>query len=406
LTYKLGGNTLGALTYGYDGNGRRTALGGTWARTGLPSALSSATYDDANQIATWASTSFTYDDNGNLTSDGTNSYTWNARNQLASMSGGASASFAYDGVGRRRSRTVGSTTTAFRYDGLNPVQELVGGSASADILAGLGIDEYFTRTDGNGARHFLTDALQSTVALADGSGDVETEYSYEPFGATTTSGSSTANPFGFTGRENDGTGLQFSRARYYDPRLQRFISEDPLGFGGGDVNLHAYVWNSTPNFTDPTGEAAAAVVLPLAGCLGGGAGAALGNWLAGRKFSWWNVADGCWAGASFGMGGGAGAGAAAAAARGGAGTGVRTTAQAIAETIRAGARDLVEQLAMEEAIAGAGDRIMEDRVKDPRYPPHEWSKKQHVHRSPNGRNTTIHYWENLITGARHGFKFK
>jgi RHS repeat-associated protein len=289
---------------------------------------------------------------------------------------------------------------------LNPVQELVGGSASADILAGLGIDEYFTRTDGNGARHFLTDALQSTVALADGSGDVETEYSYEPFGATTTSGSSTANPFGFTGRENDGTGLQFSRARYYDPRLQRFISEDPLGFGGGDVNLHAYVWNSTPNFTDPTGEAAAAVVLPLAGCLGGGAGAALGNWLAGRKFSWWNVADGCWAGASFGMGGGAGAGAAAAAARGGAGTGVRTTAQAIAETIRAGARDLVEQLAMEEAIAGAGDRIMEDRVKDPRYPPHEWSKKQHVHRSPNGRNTTIHYWENLITGARHGFKFK
>jgi RHS repeat-associated protein len=260
LTYKLGGNTLGALTYGYDGNGRRTALGGSWARTGLPPALGSATYDDANQIATWASTSFTYDDNGYLTSDGTNSYTWNARNQLASMSGGASASFAYDGVGRRRSRTVGSTTTAFLYDGLNPVQELVGGSASADILAGLGIDEYFTRTDANGARHFLTDALGSTVALGDDSGDVETEYTYQPFGKTTTSGSSTANPFGFTGRENDGTGLQFSRARYYDPRLQRFISEDPLGFLAGDENLHAYVWNAPTSWTDPTGLAA--VLLP------------------------------------------------------------------------------------------------------------------------------------------------
>jgi YD repeat-containing protein len=54
ITYKLGAQTLGTLTYGYDANGQRTAVGGTWARTNLPAALASATYDNANQIATFA----------------------------------------------------------------------------------------------------------------------------------------------------------------------------------------------------------------------------------------------------------------------------------------------------------------------------------------------------------------
>jgi YD repeat-containing protein len=81
LTYKLGATALGDLTYTYDLDGSRTSVGGSWARTGLPTALASATYDAANQIATWGSTSFTYDPNGNLTSDGTKTYTWNTRNQ-------------------------------------------------------------------------------------------------------------------------------------------------------------------------------------------------------------------------------------------------------------------------------------------------------------------------------------
>jgi hypothetical protein len=65
-------------------------------RTGLPQPLFSASYDAANRIATWAGRSFGYDPNGNLASDGLTSYTWNARNQLTGLSGGASASFAYD----------------------------------------------------------------------------------------------------------------------------------------------------------------------------------------------------------------------------------------------------------------------------------------------------------------------
>ena len=82
---------------------------------------------------------------------------------------------------------------------------------------------------------------------------VQTAYTYEPFGATTVAGQGNADPFQYTGRENDGTGLYYYRARYYSPVRQRFISQDPIGFLGGDPNLYAYVFNSSTSFTDPFG---------------------------------------------------------------------------------------------------------------------------------------------------------
>jgi RHS repeat-associated protein len=81
---------------------------------------------------------------------------------------------------------------------------------------------------------------------------VQTEYTYEPFGNTTTSGAASTNPSQYTGRENDGTGLYYYRARYYHPGLQRFISQDPIGFRSG-INLYAYVQNDPINFLDPAG---------------------------------------------------------------------------------------------------------------------------------------------------------
>ena len=163
------------------------------------------------------------------------------------------SSFIWSENRRAGQRTVGSTTTQFLYDGLNPVQELASGTPTANLLTGLGIDEYFTRTDAAGDRNLLADALGSTIALADGSGSVQTEYTYEPFGSVTTSGASSLNTFGFTGRENDATGLNFYRTRYYDPGLQRFISTDPIGFSAGDWNLFAYALSSPTNFSDPFG---------------------------------------------------------------------------------------------------------------------------------------------------------
>jgi RHS repeat-associated protein len=252
LTYKHGVNTLGTLTYGYDGASQRTQVGGTWARVNRPAALPSATYDAANRQLTFGGATLTYDFNGNLTGDGTTSYTWSARDRLASLSGAVSASFVYDGLGRRQRKTVNGTITDFLYDGLNPVREAVGAN-TVDLLTGLGIDEYFTRVDSAGTRSVLSDTLGSTVSLADSGGTVQTEYGYEPFGAVTVTGTSSGNELRYTGREDDATGVYYYRARYYHPQLQRFLSEDPIGFEGGDVNLYAYVGNDPIDGTDPLG---------------------------------------------------------------------------------------------------------------------------------------------------------
>ncbi len=129
---------------------------------------------------------------------------------------------------------------------------MIGGTNTANSLSG-GIDEVFQRTDSAGARSLLTDALGSTLALTDSMGTVQTQYTFEPFGNTTSSGSGTTNTFGYTGRELDAGNLYFYRARYYSPSLQSFVSEDPLGFAASGPNLYAYANSSPTNLVDPAG---------------------------------------------------------------------------------------------------------------------------------------------------------
>ncbi len=278
ITYKQNGTTLlGNLTYEYDKNGNRTKTGGSFARTGLPQGIASTAYNAANHQTTFGDKTLTYDNNGNLQtiidSGGTTTYTWNARNQLTGITGpGVSASFVYDGLGRREKKTINGSLTEFLFDGRNPVQETSGATVLANILPGLRIDEFLTRTDvvAGVTSNFLTDALGSPVAVTDNAGAVQTEYTYEPFGKTTFSGSSNNSSYQYTGRENDGTGLYYYRARYYHPALQHFISEDPIGFYGRDINLYNYVWNNASTYVDPWG---------LLGDGGGfGGGGASGSW--------------------------------------------------------------------------------------------------------------------------------
>lgn len=252
LTYKNGSTVLGNLTYGYDAAGRRTTIGGSYARNGLPQAVTSGSYNPANQQGAFGSQNLSYDLNGNLQSDGTNTYTWNARDQLVSMTGpGLTASFQYDALGRRVSKTVNSSTLTYLYDGANLVQEKSAGSPSANILTG-SLDEVFSRADAEGSSGPLRDGVGSTIALTDSTGTVQTQYTYEPFGKTMVSGAANGNSSQYTGRENDGTGLYYYRGRYYSPQLQRFISQDPIGSLGG-INLYTYVANNPISFSDPLG---------------------------------------------------------------------------------------------------------------------------------------------------------
>ena len=81
---------------------------------------------------------------------------------------------------------------------------------------------------------FLTDARGSLVATTDSAGGVQSELTYEPFGNTEMS--SPAPAYRFTGREHDEPlYLYYYRARYYHTDLQRFISEDPVGFMGDQM---------------------------------------------------------------------------------------------------------------------------------------------------------------------------
>jgi RHS repeat-associated protein len=272
LTYALGGNLLGDITYVYDAAGNRTSIGGSWARVNLPAALPSATYDAANQLTQWGTQLLAYDANGNLASDGNNNYGWNARNQLATMTGGVTAAFQYDGLGRRTSKTVSGVSTSFVYDNVNIVQELSGGTPLANLVNGIGVDQRFLRSDTSGTFSYLTDGLPSEIALANGAGAVTTQYTFEPFGAATSTGAPSTNSFQFSGRENDGTGLLYLRARYYLPATGRFVSEDPLSDTEhlrnalglkDDLNSYTYARNNPVRWTDPQGTWPSSVFGPV-----------------------------------------------------------------------------------------------------------------------------------------------
>jgi RHS repeat-associated protein len=110
----------------------------------------------------------------------------------------------------------------------------------------------------------LFDWLGSTRDLVDSTGTIQKHMDYDSFGnvirVTNGSGQPStldAQPstrFLYTGREFDReTGLQYNRARYYDAAISRWLSEDPIGFAAGDVNLYRYVSNHVVNGTDPSG---------------------------------------------------------------------------------------------------------------------------------------------------------
>jgi RHS repeat-associated protein len=240
--YRLQTASVGgvASSWVYDNNGNRTSqtVGGV---------TTSYTPDDANRLIAVNGVTVTNDANGSVTGDGTKTYSWDVRGRLVGMTGpGLTASFVSDYLGRRVSKTINGTPTTFLNDGADLVSEITGSGAS-QTLHGPILDEPLAR-DG---LFFTPNHLGSTTTLTDMSGVVQQSYQYSPFGETTGNGS-VANPFQFTGRENDGTGLMYYRARYYMPAWGRFASEDPIGLGDG-LNQYAYANNNPVFLADPFG---------------------------------------------------------------------------------------------------------------------------------------------------------
>jgi RHS repeat-associated protein len=250
--------TIEDLQYGYNGDDEIASISSLNSATLLPTAKTATPANDANRISQFGNASYNFDDKGQTTtktdSNGTTTYNWDARGRMtsANLSNGQSVNYSYDALGRRSTRTANGQTTNFVYDGLDVVQDKQDSNVKTDYVNGAGIDDKLRVSNISGSLYFLKDHLGSTQGLTGVSGSVAEWQRYEAFGNSSIANSLTR--YGFTGRERDEqTGLNYYRARFYDPNLGHFISEDPIGFGGGDVNLFGYVSNNPMNAVDPSG---------------------------------------------------------------------------------------------------------------------------------------------------------
>jgi RHS repeat-associated protein len=167
-------------------------------------------------------------------------------------------------------------------------------------------DKTFARVDLGAANAservlwYLTDHLNSVRLVLDASGAILDQIAYDAFGqivarlnpTTGVVGSLFDNPILFSSREFDAeTGLYYNRARYLDPATGRWTTQDPLGFAAGDANLYRYVGNRATLATDPSGNIAWFVAVPLVMSVGGF------TWLTGSTAlvsyrttgSWWDA---------------------------------------------------------------------------------------------------------------------
>jgi RHS repeat-associated protein len=258
----------GTEKYSYDDVGNRL--------TGPGAKDSGYQYNDGNRMISGRTLAYLYDNSGNQTtrsvpgaSDKSWTLTWNFENQLTKMekikgTEKRTVTFKYDPLGRRIEKKLTTVidgitktvTTTFVYDGDTIILELTSDGITTSksfYTHGQGTDEHLALERNGQYLYFHADGLGSITAITDASRAVVQAYGYDSFGMVTPT-TGFENSYTYTGREWDKeTGLYYYRARYYDPMEGRFISRDPIGFAGGDVNLFAYVQNNPIRFRDPQG---------------------------------------------------------------------------------------------------------------------------------------------------------
>ena len=220
--------------------------------------VSTASYDAASQIAGAA-----YDDLGRLTADSLRRYVWDGNSNLTSYSGSdGSASFTYDGLGNRISRTTSSGTENYVLNHVHPlpmVSIVREGDADKRYYIYQPNGRLLHSIEADGSRRFYHfDHIGSTMMLTDDSGAVTDSYAAGPFGEGARHQGGSDQPFVFHGAfgvmREPGTSLYIMGRRYYDAASARFLSRDPVQILDPlGVNPYQFAFNQPLYFADPSG---------------------------------------------------------------------------------------------------------------------------------------------------------
>ena len=237
-------------TYDFDGFGNRIEMV-TGAGT------TDYTYDDADRLTSVdppaaSPIAYTWDDNGNLTDRGADEFLWDYEDRMVEATvNSVTSTFTYRGDGLRDTRTVGGGgAVTFTWDVASGLPVVLDDGAQQYVY-GAGLT---SMKQGGNWYYYLADGLGSTLAVVDSSGASQKSYQYDVYGEVTGGSGALSQEFDFAGQQTDATGLQYLRARYYDPETGTFMTRDPLSVAP-EWTGHPFQYTGArpTNASDPTG---------------------------------------------------------------------------------------------------------------------------------------------------------